>query len=78
MFDWVEVTDCVPPALLPPVVKPVPVLPLDPLRVLDTAPLLLWALFKALPELGPELLLPEGPGLGVELDRDAVERYRVC
>ncbi len=24
------------------------------------------------------LLLPEGPGLGVELDRDAVERYRVC
>ena len=23
-------------------------------------------------------LLPEGPGLGVELDREAVERYRVC
>jgi D-galactarolactone cycloisomerase len=24
------------------------------------------------------VLLPDGPGLGVELDRDAVERYRVC
>jgi D-galactarolactone cycloisomerase len=24
------------------------------------------------------ILLPDGPGLGVELDRDAVERYRVC
>lgn len=24
------------------------------------------------------VLLPEGPGLGVELDREAVERYRVC
>lgn len=24
------------------------------------------------------VLLPTGPGLGVELDRDAVERYRVC
>ena len=24
------------------------------------------------------VLLPEGPGLGIELDRDAVERYRVC
>ena len=24
------------------------------------------------------MLLPEGPGLGIELDRDAVERYRVC
>ena len=24
------------------------------------------------------VLLPEGPGLGIELDQDAVERYRVC
>lgn len=24
------------------------------------------------------VLLPDGPGLGIELDRDAVERYRVC
>ncbi len=24
------------------------------------------------------VLLPEGPGLGIELDRDAVARYRVC
>ena len=24
------------------------------------------------------ILLPEGPGLGIELDRDAVDRYRVC
>jgi D-galactarolactone cycloisomerase len=24
------------------------------------------------------VLLPDGPGLGVELDRDAVERYRIC
>jgi D-galactarolactone cycloisomerase len=24
------------------------------------------------------ILLPEGPGLGIELDRDAIERYRVC
>lgn len=24
------------------------------------------------------VVLPEGPGLGVELDREAVERYRVC
>ena len=24
------------------------------------------------------VLLPEGPGLGIELDMDAVERYRVC
>lgn len=24
------------------------------------------------------ILLPEGPGLGIELDREAVERYRVC
>ncbi|MGQ3301679.1 mandelate racemase/muconate lactonizing enzyme family protein [Reyranella sp.] len=24
------------------------------------------------------VVLPEGPGLGIELDRDAVERYRVC
>jgi D-galactarolactone cycloisomerase len=24
------------------------------------------------------VLLPEGPGLGIELDLDAVERYRVC
>ena len=24
------------------------------------------------------VLLPEGPGLGIELDRDAIERYRVC
>jgi len=24
------------------------------------------------------VLLPDGPGLGVELDRDVVEGYRVC
>ena len=24
------------------------------------------------------VVLPDGPGLGVELDREAVERYRVC
>ena len=24
------------------------------------------------------VLLPDGPGLGIELDRDAVARYRVC
>jgi D-galactarolactone cycloisomerase len=24
------------------------------------------------------ILLPDWPGLGVELDREAVERYRVC
>jgi L-alanine-DL-glutamate epimerase-like enolase superfamily enzyme len=24
------------------------------------------------------VLLPEGPGLGIELDPAAVERYRVC
>ena len=24
------------------------------------------------------VLLPDGPGLGIELDADAVERYRVC
>jgi D-galactarolactone cycloisomerase len=24
------------------------------------------------------MLLPEGPGLGIELDRDAVARYRIC
>ena len=24
------------------------------------------------------ILLPEGPGLGIELDWDAVERYRIC
>ena len=24
------------------------------------------------------VLLPDGPGLGVELDKDAVERYRIC
>ena len=24
------------------------------------------------------VLLPEGPGLGIELDPDAVARYRVC
>jgi L-alanine-DL-glutamate epimerase-like enolase superfamily enzyme len=24
------------------------------------------------------VLLPDGPGLGIELDRDAIERYRVC
>jgi L-alanine-DL-glutamate epimerase-like enolase superfamily enzyme len=24
------------------------------------------------------VLLPEGPGLGIELDRAAIERYRVC
>jgi len=24
------------------------------------------------------VLLPEGPGLGIELDGDAVARYRVC
>ena len=24
------------------------------------------------------VLLPDGPGLGIELDWDAVERYRVC
>ncbi|MGE0579150.1 mandelate racemase/muconate lactonizing enzyme family protein [Reyranella sp.] len=24
------------------------------------------------------VLLPDGPGLGIELDRDAVERYRLC
>ncbi len=24
------------------------------------------------------VLLPEGPGLGIELDMDAVERHRVC
>jgi D-galactarolactone cycloisomerase len=23
------------------------------------------------------VLLPDGPGLGIEIDRDAVERYRV-
>jgi D-galactarolactone cycloisomerase len=24
------------------------------------------------------VLLPDGPGLGIELDRDAIARYRVC
>ncbi len=36
-------------------------------------------LLKGPPKLeAGHVLLPEGPGLGIELDPAAVERYRVC
>lgn len=52
-------------------------LPREPLACgLATRRLLEADLVTGLPE-GPELMLPSGPGLGVELDREAVARYRV-